>query len=143
MSCLDELNTYETVSYFALALTVVNIIAIRVVPRIMGVAVLGTSPKFLQRAAAACAAAAVLKIVLGVILLTVLYPSGCTDFVTFYPYAVIVLGILWLLRAFAYYKFGIKLSQSPAAQPAIAYATPVAVVGSVVSAPKAPYNSMA
>ena len=136
MSCLDEVNTYMYVSWFAVALSFINILAIRVaLPRMMGVRL--TSPLFLQCAARFLFCTAVLKIVIGVVLLTVLYPIDCDNVFVYYPYIVLFLGIMWLLRSYTYYRIGIKLSQNPAAQPAVAYATPVAVVV------KAPYNSMA
>ena len=149
--CLDEISTYQTVSFAGLGLTFLNIIAIRIaLPLMMGRRRITRgipSQLFLNRAALFLVFSGLTKICIGVILLTVLYPSDCEGVFLYYPYLVLVLGFLWLLRSYGFHKLAVELSRNPAAQPAIAYAyaTPVAIVGSVpsVDGPKAPYNSMA
>jgi hypothetical protein len=99
--CEGELSTYQYASYGALAITVVNLFVVKSLaprPNTPASEILGK----LEFLACYLTGAATLKIVMGVILLTVLYPKHC-DIVGvgfIYPYVVIVLGLVcWAVRA--------------------------------------------
>ena len=119
MSCIDELNTFETVSMCALSLTFVNLIVIRAVFPKMGF----TSLVFQQRAAAFLFVTGIAKFIIGVILLTALYPNDCQNIATLslsYPYLVLFLGCVWLLRSYVFYKKSLTLQNQGYTTPLVA-----------------------
>lgn len=91
-SCESEIQRYNAYVYSSLALTLVLYFSVE---------------RFrhnLEKAWKFSFAFGVIKIVIGILLLTVFLPVDCDTFISGYGYVAIIIGLVWLKRARNYYR---------------------------------------